>query len=103
MSKTTDELIDQLNDELAKEFASAPVILRPDEEWIPGKKLAMPKFGRTEAFRILTTSTETEDRNKPDKTPEKCYHDWVTQTMFRFDTTYCKKCGIEKEKENGRL
>lgn len=32
--------------------------------------------------------------------PKDCkYHQWVTTTMFRFDTTYCKKCGIEKGKE----
>lgn len=53
------------------------------------------KLGNNDFYLTDETLTDIESNTKP----EKCYHDWVTQTMFRFDTTYCKKCGIEKGKE----
>ena len=57
------------------------IILKPGERWDPWSK------------KIVTSEVKVEPK------PEKCYHDWVTQTMFRFDTTYCKKCGVERGKE----
>jgi len=30
--------------------------------------------------------------------PADCkLHNWVTTTMFRFDTTCCKKCGVKRD------
>ncbi len=36
------------------------------------------------------------DKSEPEKkTP--CNHLWVTKLIFRFDMTYCSKCGEERK------
>ncbi len=82
MSKMSDKFIDMLN----KELDHAPIILQPGEVWIPGQKLQIPKD------QVMMSE-------ESDVKPEHCFHVWETKTMFRFDTTYCKKCGKLKEEK----
>lgn len=68
------------------------IVLGPDDLWVPSESKPLTLDQVLEAKRMLMGESNT-----PVKKEDKCYHDWVTQTMFRFDMTYCKKCGQEKK------